>query len=516
MNNADNTLELLINLGFIGADQADAARRAISGVTDETKDASKASGLFADASKSTGTATDAATEKFGSSRREIRMLGNELGRVAGVSGMGMLFLGGVAAAAFTAAKALGFLKWAWSEVASSWKPLDANVIPPTLAAEIDAVTTAWNAFAAARTAVIAAENTPQAQAGREEKRLQNELKLIKEVLAAEREKAMIEAGSDKEAQQRVKEQFDHAGKAADEATRQKQIKVKEAEKARLEADAQRKYADANAIPVASPEAAEDAQATLDKNAAAAETLKKEIEDRLALIERWKKFSKEGADAVAEYTGAGGFLTKEKEGTEFQYRYGNQSFDQAEQREKERMPAVEAAIKQAAKYKQNQAEMAAKKKKLLEEAGTESGQAEVLSNEIAADKADAAAQADVDAHGRAGLPQPTPGGTPTGTSAAPGPDGPVPYEKTPEGMARHDVSLMEQYAEFTRQGGQLDKHQQDILKGMVNALVGHNATNREIKEALDEVLGTHRERDAIFQSFRRELQEIKNGMKTSHY
>src|ERR1039458_674353 len=190
-----------------------------------------------EAIKGLGQETEKAEGKFGSSRREIRMLGNELGRIAGVSGGGMLALGGVAAAAFGVAKAFGFLKIAWEEVKSSWKPLDADVIPPTLAGQISAAAAAWNEFAEARAKVIATGNTPEAQASREEKKLQNELELIHEVLAAEREKAMIEAGSDKAAQERVKEQFDHAVKAADAANRQKQIKVKEDEVNQLVAEA---------------------------------------------------------------------------------------------------------------------------------------------------------------------------------------------------------------------------------------------------------------------------------------
>jgi hypothetical protein len=60
MNNADNTLEILIKLGFIGADQAGAARAAIAGVKDETK-----AGGTADANA----AKD--TDKLTASKREM-------------------------------------------------------------------------------------------------------------------------------------------------------------------------------------------------------------------------------------------------------------------------------------------------------------------------------------------------------------------------------------------------------------------------------------------------------------
>jgi hypothetical protein len=477
---ADNTLEILIKLGFIGADQADAAKAALARLKDETT--------------AGAAATDKATDSFGSSRREIRILGNELGRVAGVSGMGTLFLGGVAAAAFGAAKAIGLVKTVWQEIQATIKgPIEIDV-PPEAAGHITALAEAWNAFAEARAKVIAAENTPQAEAGREEKKLQNELKLIHEVLTAEREKAMIEAGSDKDAQQRVKDQFDHAGKQADEANLQQQIKVKEVEMARLVADAQKKYTEAGNIRVTPEDEVAKRQKVLDENAAAAAADLKQRQERIEMIDRQTKYKAGGA--VAEYEGSIGQVKRLAEEAKVYAGWGNMG-DLAGYRASESTHAGldQASIDRAETYRKQEEERQNKRKKMLEEAGTESGQAEALSREIG------------DMKGSVGPP------TSTGAQAAPGS---VPFERTPEGMARHDFSLLEQYGEFTRQGGQLDKHQQDILKMMVNALVGHNATNREIKEALDEVLGTQRERDAIFQSFRRELQEIRNGLKTSHY
>ena len=442
---ADNTLEILINLGFIGKDQADAAKAALAGVTDETKAASKSSGLLADASKSTSDATDAATQKFSASHREIRMLGNELGRVAGVSQTGMLLLGGVATAAWAAARAIGFLAKTWRDIQDAITgPIKIDIeIPPAAADNVAALAAAWNSFAEARANVIAAENTPQAIAGREAKKRPNELQLIKE-----------------------------------------------AEKAMLEADAQRKYTEATNIAVASEADAAKKQKVLDQNAAGGEAARKEIK---ANLERLERLAHPGN---AEYSGAGGFVQVNKDLWEFAKRYGyGGSIPEAIGLETTRLTQADTSITQAENYRKQEEERQKKKKKLLEEAGTESGQAEVLSREIA------------DMKGTVG--------TPTGTSAAPGPAGPRPYNQTPEGMARHDFSMMEQYGEFKRQGGQLDQHQRDILNRMVSALVGHNATNREIKEALDEVLGTQRERDAIFQSFRRELQEIRNGIKTAH-
>jgi hypothetical protein len=395
MADSDNTLKLLIEMGVIGQGDVQAANDLLKDTGKVAGGTADASGDLAAATKKTGAATDEATGKFSASHREIRMLGNELGRVAGVSGMGMLFLGGVAAAAFGAAKAIGLVKTVWEEIQATIKgPIQID-IPPEAAGHITALAEAWNAFAEARAKVIAAANTPQADASREEKKLTNELKLIHEVLAAEREKAMIEAGDDKAAQERVREQFDHAGKMADEDSRQKQIKVKEDEVAKLVADAQRKLKAAGEIPVTNEEDAQKRQKVLDENAAAAAADLKQREERIAMIDRVSQYKAGGT--VAEYEGSTGQIKRLAEEAKLYAGWGNMG-DLAGYRASETTHAGldQASIDRAETYRKTEEEKRKRKTKLGEEAGTESGQAEVLSGQIADDKAAATAQATADA------------------------------------------------------------------------------------------------------------------------
>ena len=112
MADADKTLKLLIDLGVNGQEDVEAAGGALKKIKIGTedlgaetqkllgiqKDTDKEMGVIsvsqADVEAATRKTTDAtkdATEKFGESRREIRMVGNELGRAAGVSGLGGLF-----------------------------------------------------------------------------------------------------------------------------------------------------------------------------------------------------------------------------------------------------------------------------------------------------------------------------------------------------------------------------------------------------------------------------------------
>jgi hypothetical protein len=344
------------------------------------------------------TATDSATEKFGSSRREIRMLGNELGRVAGVSQGGMLFLGGVATAAFIAAKAVGFLAQTWRDIQEAIAgPLKIDIdIPSDVAGRISAVAEAWNSFADARAKVIAAANTPQAEASREEKKLQNELKLIKEVLAAEEKKALIEAGDDKEAKARIKEQFENAGKAADEETRKKVLEVKQNEVKKLTADAQKKLQEAGQIGLPDEKTEKETQKKLDENAAAAAAAQKEIKEKLA---RNKRLADEAHDpgSQAEYSGVAGWAKKEQETWEFAKDYGwTGTGTEAKALENTRLMQAQAAIDTAENYRRENERKRKQKKELTEEAGKESGQAEVLSGEIA-DAQQAPAQAADEAH-----------------------------------------------------------------------------------------------------------------------
>ena len=78
MADADKTLELLIKLGVVGKADVEAAND-----------------LLLKTTKTSNEALDESTEKWKSSRREIREVGNEIGRVTGIGHLGGLFLAGL-------------------------------------------------------------------------------------------------------------------------------------------------------------------------------------------------------------------------------------------------------------------------------------------------------------------------------------------------------------------------------------------------------------------------------------
>jgi predicted nucleic acid-binding Zn-ribbon protein len=89
----------------------------------EAKDLAKEMGIVTvshedleKATKKTGEAVGESTGAFGKARREIREVGSELGNAIGITRLGGLALGGVAAAAFAAGKAVEFLKDTWDEI----------------------------------------------------------------------------------------------------------------------------------------------------------------------------------------------------------------------------------------------------------------------------------------------------------------------------------------------------------------------------------------------------------------
>jgi hypothetical protein len=354
------------------------------------------------ATKKTTDATEASTEKFGQSRREIRLVGNELGRAVGISGVGGLFLGGVAASAFAAAKAIGFLKDTWVAIQAAIKgPINIDVkVDEAAPGKISAVAAAWETYAAAYQKVANAYNTPQAGAGREEKKLEHELKLIKEVLEAEEKKEMIEAGDNKAAQDAVRVKFGHAAEQADEAARQGRIKIKQKEASDLRADANDAADIAGAITTGEGGHSAELEKTAEKNAAAAEKAKDEIQANLELIARLKysgESSIHGTDKeagdVVEYEGFGGFVQKQQEGWAFKRKYGmTASIGDAVEIEKQRLAQANAIIGENATNKAKGARDQENKKRLLEEAGTKAGQADELDKDIAADQAAAAADA----------------------------------------------------------------------------------------------------------------------------
>lgn len=92
------------------------------------------------------------------------------------------------------------------------------------------------------------------------------------------------------------------------------------------------------------------------------------------------------------------------------------------------------------------------------------------------------------------------GQPTGTYREPPPADPQAIEK----QARGNFGLLEDYANVVHGGGQLDERQTQVLRGMVSALNGHTANNKELQAALDAVLGSNKMRDQILEKFQSAL------------
>lgn len=354
------------------------------------------------ATKKTKEAVGESTGEFSKARREIREVGSVLGNTIGISHLGGLALGGVAAAAFGAAKAIGFLKNTWDEIKGTISGPIKVGLPEDLATKIYAAAEAWEAYAAARSKVIAADNSPGSVAGREEKGLNEKLRLIHQVMKAEEEEALaalklkkdqMSPEAYKAAEDNIKSIFGKAGTKADEENRGALISVKDREAYALEMSAREKTAQASGIKAAPEAVAKNNQKTLDENAAAAATAKTEITERLAMIDRVERGSHGGS--VAEYEGSYGKIQQFSEGMVNYQRYGPLTFNEMRGIEKPRLAQAQAQIDIADTYNTRQQKNAAEKKRLMEEAGTESGQAVVLRSEMARDYSSARTQAGVD-------------------------------------------------------------------------------------------------------------------------
>jgi hypothetical protein len=419
MADAEQTLKILVQIGVIGEAELPAIQKQIAAMDDASKEAGQSSEDMAKKMgvvtvsgselkqilEKTGEATGKGTEKFVEHRRELREVGNELGRASGLGRLGGLALGGLAAAAFAAGKAVEFLKDTWDEIQNTIKgPIEIG-LPENAPAHISAAATAWNQYAEARAKVIASSQGAEAGASAQEKALANELKLVKEVLAAEKEKALADLEMNKDqmspeayqaSRANIGNIFDEAGTSADQKNRRALIANKYTEAASLEIDARNKTQAALAIKAAPPAVAEKNQKTLDENAAAGETAKKEITERLAMIKRLRKA--DAGNKPTEYEGFDGYLRQLGEGAKFFQRYGyTVDTSGAQKQEEHRLTQAQAQIDTAAEYRKRQAENSSKQSKLMEEAGTESGKAANLRAEAAGDTKVEARQNAVDAH-----------------------------------------------------------------------------------------------------------------------
>ena len=411
MPDSDNTLKILIQLGVINADDVRAANELLAGTCDAAKDLSKQMGVVQVSTKDVDDITrinnstlKEGAEKWGDSRREIREVGNEIGRATGISHLGGLALGGLAAAAFAAGKAIEFLKSTWDDIQEAIKGEIKVGLPERAAGDISAAATAWNQYAEARAKVIASASGAEGSASAEEKHLANELKLVHEVLAAEKEKALADLELHKgemspEAYNAAKENigniFGEAGTKADQAERRQQIANKEREAANLELEAQKKTHEASGIKAAPKAVAEANQKTLDENAASGEKAVKEIDERIAMI---KRLARPADNLATEYEGVGGKFALMGDTATFFKRYGyNMDTGGALSIEETRRAQAQAQIDAARNYSGRESENGEKKMKLMEEAGTASGKAANLRAEVKTDSAFEAQQNSVDAH-----------------------------------------------------------------------------------------------------------------------
>jgi hypothetical protein len=135
---------------------------------------------------------DKTTEKFMTNRREGRAIGNEISEAFGLGRIGGLLVGGLFATVVAATESIKFLKETWQGLKDTINgPIDIGLLPGS-SDTISTAAQAWDDYATARAKVIAAENSPESAAGAREKALTNELTLIKEVLTAEKEKALAD------------------------------------------------------------------------------------------------------------------------------------------------------------------------------------------------------------------------------------------------------------------------------------------------------------------------------------
>lgn len=370
-----------------------------SDLSDETKRSLGLLDPLKENSKDLGTEVEKAGEKFGGSRRELREMGNELGRATGLAGAGRLMMGGIAVAAFAAAKSIEFLKNTWEQIQESIKG-PVNIEIKDDAARISAVAKSWNEYADARAKVIAANNTPEKLAGQEVKALEDKLKLLKDILKAEEEEALANLSTKKDsmtpeayaaAQAQIKKNFGEKETSANEQSEQDKIKIKQQEADRLEADAAAKKKAADAISTGDSPKDQEAIAIAKKNAEDAKSKLAALDDKMQRNQRLGEYWKGGSPV--DYEGLGGKAKLLGEAKDFwnDYGYGKDTTS-ANAIEQQRKAQLEASIRSGAFVEQDQKTRTEKKGKLLTEAGDESGQASNLRDEIKQMMAEAIRQA----------------------------------------------------------------------------------------------------------------------------
>lgn len=382
-------------------DEPGKIRVVIEGDSSSLKDSATAgkeslAGLKDSISKSTpelkelGAETGKVSEKFIENRREVRAAFNELTQTFGLGRLGGLAVGGFFAALVGMAEAVKFLKWTWDELKDTISgPLEIG-IPPEASAQITTAAEAWNNYATALAKGMAAQDSPESRSNEQEKHLENEIKLIHEVLAAQKEKALadlqIQKGSLKPeeyegARANIENIFAEAGVKADEHNRYQKIVNKQTEAANLEFDAQIKMRQALAIKLAPKETAEANEKFYAEQSAKAEAALKLINDRIAFI---KKVA--APDIAPDYEGPFGGARKLLDRYRYYNRYGGTEADFAGnlQIEEQRKAQAQAIIDSGASYKTREEDAAKKRDELSQDAGKETAAAAGIRAQIPTD------------------------------------------------------------------------------------------------------------------------------------
>lgn len=313
-------------------------------------------------------------------------------------------IGKITTGAIAAGLAVELLKSEWDELQETINgPIEIG-IPEDAAKNINNVADAWEEYAKARKRAIDAAHGADAAASIRQKQLNDELKLIRETLSAEKEKALADLELNKSkmtpeaynaARANINNIFDEAGNRAEARNRSQQTANKYDEAYGLDNQAREKMAQANATKAANPEVAVAYQKQLDENAANGEKAKKIEAERLALIERQSKAAA-GQD-VPEYEGSLGKIKKWLEGIQVYERHGPMTYSDMRNIEQTRMDQAQASIDRANFYRKHEQDAASERKGLIGEAAADSAKAAGLREEAGRDRKFESQQNSVDSY-----------------------------------------------------------------------------------------------------------------------
>jgi hypothetical protein len=323
------------------------------------------------------------------SKMELRKLGNEFGNLAGLGNLSALAIGGIAAAAFAAAKAIEFLKNTYADIQAAIKgPITIEAVSKVDVdvAKIQAATTAWNQYAEAGLKVIEADSTAQANFARENTVLSARLKLLEDILKVEEREAMAALAGKKDkmtpeayarAQNQIKTAFAGKEAQASDEDAQARIQAMQHEKETLEQSAKDKKEKAAEISTGDDAAVDKAQANSEEAKKSLDEIKKhrELLDRLDHPD-----TAYGGDNFASKVM--GMAQQQEDIYEFRKRYGaDSSLADASKIESQYEGQAISAIGLADRAKSEQERRKKAKSDLLTQAGTEEGQAEVIGQDI---------------------------------------------------------------------------------------------------------------------------------------